>query len=83
VHGNLMVAMRPTNAKLRRRAVSIVAAASGAAEAAADRALAACGGDIRCALVHLRSGLPPDEAAALLRRHGGRASLALAAHAGA
>jgi N-acetylmuramic acid 6-phosphate etherase len=81
VHGNLMVAMRPTNAKLRRRAIDIVAVASAATQADAERALRACGGDIRCAVVHLGSGLAPDAASALLALHGGRASLALAAHA--
>ena len=81
LHGNLMVAMRPTNAKLRRRAIEIVAAATGAALDWAERALSACDGDIRSAIVHLESGLEPAAAAALLRRHGGRTSLALAAHA--
>jgi len=81
LHGNLMVAMRPTNAKLRHRAVDIVAVASGATPTDAERALRACGGDIRCAIVHLGSGLAPAAASALLARHGGRASLALAAHA--
>lgn len=80
IHGNLMVAMRPTNAKLKRRAVAIVAAASGVAEESAERALGACGGDIRCAIVQLGTGLDPVAAAELLRRHGGRASQALAAH---
>ncbi len=80
VHGNLMVAMRATNAKLRRRAVAIVAAASGAPHEASERALQACDGDIRCAIVHLGSGLAPAEAAALLARHGRRASRALAAY---
>lgn len=80
VHGNLMVAMRPTNAKLRRRAVEIVAAATGATPTAAETALQACGGDIRCTIVHIESGLSPSAASALLSRHGGRASRALAAH---
>ena len=82
LHGNLMVAMRPTNAKLRRRAIEIVAAATGAALDGAERALSACDGDIRSAIVHLESGLEPAAAVALLRRHGGRTSHALAAHAG-
>lgn len=80
LHGNLMVAMRPTNAKLRRRAVEIVAAATGTALDGAERALSVCDGDIRTAIVHLESGLEPAAAVALLRRHGGRTSLALAAH---
>ena len=82
LHGNLMVAMRPTNAKLRRRAVEIVVAATGAAHDGAERALSVCDGDIRTAIVHLASGLDPAAAGALLHRHGGRTSLALADHAG-
>jgi len=77
VHGNLMVAMRATNVKLRRRAIDMVAAAANVAAERADDALNACGGDIRCAIVHLGSGLPPSEAAALLAANGGRASRAL------
>jgi N-acetylmuramic acid 6-phosphate etherase len=80
LHGNLMVAMRPTNAKLRRRAVAIVAAATGVEPSLAEQALAACHGDIRCAIVQVASGLESGEAAALLRRHGGRTRLALTAH---
>ncbi len=82
LHGNLMVAMRPTNAKLRRRAVEIVVAATGAALDRAEQALRACDGDIRTAIVQLESGLEPAAARALLHRHGGRTSRALAAHAG-
>lgn len=78
VHGNLMVAMRPTNVKLVRRASAIVAAASGVDTVRAERALADCAGDIRCAIVHLTTGLPPEDAAALLQRHGRRISRALA-----
>ena len=78
IHGNLMVAMRPTNAKLRRRAVAIVAAASATSLEDSERALHACDGDIRCAIVHLGSGLAPADAEAVLARHGRRASQALA-----
>lgn len=79
LHGNLMVAMRATNAKLRRRAVTIVAAACDVAPEVAERALAACGDDVRVAIVHLLGGVAPDEAAARLRGSAGRASAALAA----
>ena len=41
VYGNLMVDLRPTNAKLRRRAVRIIATAAGVAEPDAAAALAA------------------------------------------
>ncbi len=83
LYGNLMVAMRPTNVKLRRRAVEIVSAATGAAFGEADAAFGRCAGDIRVAIVHLVSNLEPATAAGLLERHGGRISLALAEHGGA
>ena len=75
---NLMVAMRPTNAKLRRRAVEIVAAGSGVGLDRAEQALWACNGDIRSAIVHLLTDLEPSAAAARLARHGGRVSQVLA-----
>jgi N-acetylmuramic acid 6-phosphate (MurNAc-6-P) etherase len=52
-----MVDVRPTNAKLRRRAVGIVAAIAGVAEAAADAALTEAGGEVRAA-VRLLTDLP-------------------------
>ena len=79
---NLMVAMRPTNAKLRRRAVEIVAAGSGVGSDRAEQALWACNGDIRSAIVHLLTDLEPLAAAARLARHGGRVSQVLAAWRG-
>ncbi len=79
---NLMVAMRPTNAKLRRRAVEIVAAGSGVETDEAEKALSACDGDIRSAILHLLTDLEPAAAAARLARHGGRVSQALAAWRG-
>jgi N-acetylmuramic acid 6-phosphate etherase/N-acetylglucosamine-6-phosphate deacetylase len=55
--GPYMVDVRPTNAKLRRRAVGIVAAIAGVAEAAADAALTEAGGEVRAA-VRLLTDLP-------------------------
>lgn len=80
LHGNLMVAMRPSNAKLRRRAAEIVAASVGVELEVAERGLEACAGDIRCAIVHLLTGLDPDASSALLARHGGRTKHALSLH---
>ncbi|MFH1706371.1 MAG: N-acetylmuramic acid 6-phosphate etherase [Planctomycetota bacterium] len=50
VHGNLMVDLRATNAKLRDRAVRIVMAATGLARARAARLLAQAGGAAKTAI---------------------------------
>lgn len=68
---NLMVGMRPVNAKLRARAVKIVAKGAGVDEATASAALQAAGGDIRCAIVGARAGVPVETARAALAQHGG------------
>jgi N-acetylmuramic acid 6-phosphate etherase len=75
---NLMVGMRPTNAKLRRRAVEVVCEATGAAPKAAEHALGAAGWGIREAIVMLEAEVGPDAARALLARHGDRVRDALA-----
>ncbi len=74
---NLMVGMRPTNAKLRRRAVEVVCEATGAPPEAAERALGAADWGIREAIVMLEAEVGPDAARALLARHGGRVRDAL------
>ena len=61
-YGNLMVDVVPSNEKLRARARSAVALATGAADDAVDAALAAAGGDAKVAIVSLLTGL--DAAAA-------------------
>jgi N-acetylmuramic acid 6-phosphate etherase len=55
--GNLMVDLEATNAKLRRRAVAIVAAAAGVPEATAETLLAAAGGETKTAIVAARTGV--------------------------
>lgn len=55
VYGNEMADMRPTNEKLRERAVNIVMRASGAGREAAGSALAAAGWSVRGALERLGS----------------------------
>jgi N-acetylmuramic acid 6-phosphate etherase len=52
--GPYMVDVRATNAKLRRRAVGIVAAVAGVDEAAAAAALGEAGGEVRAAVQLLR-----------------------------
>ena len=57
VHGNLMVDLRASNAKLRRRALHLTVLASEASEAAAAQALAECGWRVKVAIVMLRCKL--------------------------
>ncbi len=54
VYRGRMVEMRPTNAKLRRRAIGIVAALSGASADAAEAALAAADDSIKLAVLMAR-----------------------------
>lgn len=70
VYRGLMVQMRPTNAKLRRRAVAMVARLAACAPDAAEQALAATDGDIRAAVL-VAGGATADQARARLARHGG------------
>ena len=79
VYGNLMVDLTATNAKLRRRAVRIVAAAAGVAEPEAVEALARAGGRAPVAIVMLRARLDPEAASERLVRAGGSVRRALAA----
>ena len=69
---NLMVGMRPVNDKLRGRALRIVRDATGADEAQARSALAACGDRIRDAIVVVLTGVPPEVARARLEAAGER-----------
>ena len=78
-YGNLMVGVRATNEKLRRRAVAMVARATGAAPEAAARALATVDGDARAAIVVLLASVDPESARAALAAHGQRVRDALAA----
>ncbi len=74
---NLMVGMRPVNAKLRIRAVNIVSQAAGVSEATASRALEASGGDIRSAIVSCTAGVSAERAREVLKQHGGNVREAL------
>lgn len=62
VFGNLMVDVRPTNAKLVRRAARLAALAAGVDEARAAEALEACGREVKPAVVCLVRGLDPEAA---------------------
>ncbi len=57
VYGNLMVDLRATNAKLVQRALRLTVRATGAAEADASAALAACDNRVKVAIVMLKAGV--------------------------
>jgi N-acetylmuramic acid 6-phosphate etherase len=76
-YGPRMVDVRPTSAKLRRRAVRIVRDAAGVDEEAAAAALAAAGGHAKTAIVALLAGVDAAEAAVRLDRVRGRVRDAL------
>jgi N-acetylmuramic acid 6-phosphate etherase len=70
-YGDLMVGLDPANEKLRARARSIVAQATGAANGEVEQALEAAGGDARVAVVSLLTGLDTAAARARLDEAGG------------
>src|SRR3954464_1637695 len=71
VHGNLMVDLVPTNAKLHRRAVALTVRATGADEAAVRRTLEACGYRVKVAIVALLNKSDVGAAEAALVAVGG------------
>lgn len=81
--GSLMVDVKPSNAKLRERAVRIVTAITGAQREAARRALEISGWRPKVASIVLAAGLDADVASDLLDRHDGRLREALATALGA
>ncbi|HEY4752400.1 MAG TPA: N-acetylmuramic acid 6-phosphate etherase [Candidatus Limnocylindrales bacterium] len=71
-YGNLMVDVRPTNYKLRERAVRIVRHTTGADDPAARAALRDADWDVKIATLTLRLGDDPDMARSRLAAAGGR-----------
>jgi N-acetylmuramic acid 6-phosphate etherase len=82
-YGNLMVDVRPTNAKLRDRAVRIVQAVSGAGPEPALEALETAGWDVKIACLVASSGKDAGSVAPVLAAAGGRLRQALAVFRGA
>jgi N-acetylmuramic acid 6-phosphate etherase len=76
VYAGLMVHMRPTNAKLRRRAVRMVMSITGVSENAAGETLAKADGDVKLAVL-LTHGLDAPSGRALLTKHDGNLRSAL------
>lgn len=79
VHGNLMVDVRATNAKLRDRAERIVMAAAGATRPQAKRLLAAANGQAKLAILMHQARLNAANAQALLAASDGVLSKAMEA----
>src|SRR5471032_1227048 len=77
VYGNLMVDMKPTNAKLLLRAVHLTMHATGADEAEARRVLGQCDFHVKVAIVALSRRLTVMQAAALLAQADGSVRAAL------
>ncbi len=77
VYGNLMVDLKPTNEKLRRRAVALTVRASGADDAAAQAALEQCDWHVKTAVLMLRRQLDAAAAQALLAQADGSLRAAL------
>ncbi|TAG75089.1 MAG: N-acetylmuramic acid 6-phosphate etherase, partial [Burkholderiales bacterium] len=78
VYGNLMVDVKPTNAKLIRRCVSLTMLATGVDEDTAIAALESSNFHVKTAIVMIRRSLGFEAARRLLDRVGGSVRLALA-----
>ena len=70
-YGNLMVDLRPTNEKLRRRALRLVRHTAGVDEAAAQRLLAEAEGETKLAILMGRLGCGAAEGRRRLEAAGG------------
>lgn len=71
VHGNLMVDVRPTSAKLRARALRLIQTIAGVSVAEAARYLQASGGQTKTAILMAARRIDARAARALLARHDG------------
>lgn len=78
-YGNLMVDLKPTNAKLIQRAVGLTMHATGVRENAARAVLEQCGFHVKVAIVALSRQLTTDQARDLLAATDGSVRAALAA----
>ena len=76
-YGNLMVDVKPTNQKLRARAVRILQQAAAIDEKRAEELLATCDGEVKTAIVAARLGCNVGEARLALERAGGMVRQAL------
>ncbi|MBP0592993.1 N-acetylmuramic acid 6-phosphate etherase [Paraburkholderia sp. LEh10] len=77
VYGNLMVDLRPVNAKLMHRAISMTMHATGVSEDIARSALVTSGYQVKVAIVVLKCGVDAEAARARLAATGGNVRQAL------
>jgi N-acetylmuramic acid 6-phosphate etherase len=75
--GNLMVDLRATNSKLRRRAIRIVQEATGLDQADAADVLRRSGDDAKTAIVAARAGIDPATARDRIAKANGSVRVAL------
>ena len=78
VYGNLMVDLKATNAKLRRRALALTVRATGASEAEAGAVLMQCDQHVKTAIVAIRLGISIEDARSRLAASEGSVRGALA-----
>ena len=78
VYGNLMVDLKPTNAKLIRRAIRLTMLATGKDETIAQKTLEACGFQIKVAIIAIAKEIDIDAAVARIEVANGSVRKALA-----
>jgi N-acetylmuramic acid 6-phosphate etherase len=78
IYGNLMVDLKATNAKLRRRAVRLTMLATGAEEATARATLEDCGYQVKVAIVAIAKAISPADARTRLSAAHGSVRAAIA-----
>lgn len=78
VYGNLMVDLQPTNAKLRRRAISLTMRATGADEETVSRTLVDCNFQVKVAIVAIMKKIDVGTAGEQLSAANGSVRLAMA-----
>jgi N-acetylmuramic acid 6-phosphate etherase len=77
VYGNLMVDVKPTNAKLVKRTVRLTMLATGCDETTAIRTLETCDHHVKTAVVAIKAGVDAAEANAMLAQAEGSVQRAL------
>ena len=82
VYGNLMVDLKPTNAKLTQRAIRLTALATGSKDDTAQKTLEACDYSVKVAIVAIVRKVSVVEAQGYLADANGSVRAALAARAG-
>ncbi len=77
VYGNLMVDVKPTNAKLIRRTIRLTVLATGCDDATAQKILEQCEHHVKTAIVAIKKKISISEAQTLLMRNEGSVRAAL------